>query len=348
MEIKKLIIRRPDDMHVHFRNGLMLQSVAPFTTRIFGRAVAMGNLPESVKDEESVKNYRKEILNASPDEFTPIMSVMLTKETTPAMIKEAHRVGAKVLKLIPGHTSTNSSEGISLEEIKNYFPVLKTARESNMIFSIHAELIRYPKTDKEIPEIEKENMAIPYIKRIVSGLPGLKIVVEHASTRRMIEFIKKTPKNIAATLTVHHALLNYCDVFDCNNGKIKNPFLYCKPVAKTENDKWAVIEAMTSGNPKFFFGSDSAPHPVNKKKGDNPPAGIFSAPVALPLLCEIFENEKELDKLENFVSKFGAEFYGLPPNTGKIKIEREEWRVPDEIGGIKIFKGDEKIQWQVV
>lgn len=344
MEIKKLIIRRPDDMHVHFRNGLMLQNVAPFTTHVFGRAVAMGNLPESVKDDESVKAYYKEILSASSDGFTPIMSVMLTKDTTPEIVKKSRCAGAKVLKLIPGHTSTNSSEGISLEEIKNYFPVLAAARESRMIFSVHAELIR----DGDRAEIQREERAIPYIKRIVSSITGLKIVVEHASTRRMIEFVKKAPSNVAATLTVHHALVNYCDVFDCGNGKIKNPFLYCKPVAKTENDRWAVIKAMTSGNPKFFFGSDSAPHPIDKKKGDNPPAGIFSAPVALPLLCEIFENEKKLDRLENFVSKFGAKFYDLPLNTGRIKIKREEWRVPDKNNGIKIFKGGEKIQWQVV
>mgnify|MGYP001559439394 CR=1 FL=1 len=348
MKIKKLIIRQPDDMHVHFRSGEILQNVAPFTTHIFGRAVAMGNLPVPITTPEMARAYREEIKDISPKGFNPIMSVIMTKDITPEKIKEIYKAGVKVLKLIPASTSTNSSEGIILNELRNYLSVLEMVKKVGMIFSVHFELIRNPKTGKEIPEIQREEAAIPFLRHLVLKASGLKIVVEHASTRKIIEFVKKAPWNVAATLTAHHALVNYGDVFN-PQGRIKDPFLYCKPIAKTADDQEAVIEAMTSGNPKFFFGSDSAPHSIWKKNSNEPPAGIFAAPVVIPLLCEIFEREKKLERLENFVSRFGAKFYGLPFNTGKIEIEREEWRVPDEIdSGVKIFKGGETLQWQVV
>lgn len=347
MKIKKLIIRQPDDMHVHFRSGLMLQNVVPFTAHIFGRAVAMGNLPVPITTLETARAYRKEIKDISPKSFNPIMSAMMTKDITPEKIRKLHKAGVKVLKLIPASTSTNSSEGIALNELRNYLPVLETVKKAGMIFSIHAELIHNPKTGKEIPEIQREEMAIPFLGHLVSKASGLKIVVEHASTRKIIEFVKKAPWNVAATLTTHHALVNYGDVFD-SQGRILNPFLYCKPVAKTADDQEAVIEVMTSDNPKFFFGSDSAPHLIWKKNSDEPPAGIFTAPVVLSLLCKIFEREKKLERLENFVSRFGAEFYGLPLNKGKITLERGEWLVPEEFEGVKIFKGEEILQWQVV
>lgn len=347
MGVKKIAIRRPDDMHVHFRDGLMLQNVAPFTAHVFGRAVAMGNLPAPITTSEMVRAYRKEIKSVSPDGFNPIMSVMMTKGITPKDIREVHRAGAKVLKMIPVSTSTNSSEGIMLDELKDYLPVFEAVKKAGMVFSIHAELICDPKTGKEIPEILREEAAIPFLKRLISGTPGLKIVVEHASTRKMIEFVKEAPKNVAATLTVHHALVNYSDVFDAQ-GRIRDPFLYCKPVAKTEDDRLTVIEEMTGANPKFFFGSDSAPHLIWKKKSGEPPAGIFTAPVVLPLLCEIFEREGKLERLENFVSGFGAEFYGLPFNKGMIELERESWIVPKEYENVKIFWGGKTLQWQVV
>lgn len=343
----KIKIRRPDDMHCHFRDGRMLQDVVPFTAYVFGRAVAMGNLPVPITTPEMVRAYKKEIKRMSPDGFNPIMSVMMTKGITPEMVRKAYKAGAKVLKLIPASTSTNSSEGIALDELGNYFSVLEAVKKAGMIFSVHAELICDPETGEEIPEIYREEEAISFLKRLISGMPGLKIVVEHASTRKMIEFVKKAPANVGATLTLHHALVNYSDVFGID-GAIRNPFLYCKPVAKTADDQEEGIKAMVSGNPKFFFGSDSAPHPIWKKNSSNPPAGIFTAPVALPLLCEIFEREGKLEILEDVVSRFGAKFYGLPLNEGTIELERESWVVPDEYEGVKIFWGGKTLQWQIV
>ncbi|OGZ36541.1 MAG: hypothetical protein A3A94_01945 [Candidatus Portnoybacteria bacterium RIFCSPLOWO2_01_FULL_43_11] len=286
-----------------------------------------------------------EILKQAP-KFKPIMSIMLVNSTTAEIVKNAYLAGAKALKLIPENTSINSTDGVSLIDLEKFYPVLKTAQELGMIFSGHWELNRHP-LKEFIPELKREVAAISYLEKLIHDIPGLKIVVEHISTKEMIEFIKRAPKNVAATLTAHHAVLTIDDVMD-KNGKIVNPYNYCKPVPKSDNDRKAVIEAMTSGNPKFFFGSDSAPHLIVKKESLKPPPGIFSAPVALPLLCQIFKTNKALDKLEKFASEFGAKFYGLELNKEKIEITRREWIVPSQHADIRIFMGGEKLSWSVV
>lgn len=233
-----------------------------------------------------------------------------------------------------------------MDSLEQFYPVFKEAEKLGIIFSGHWELNKDPKSGKSIPEVKREVAAISYLEKIIQDFPKLKIVVEHATTQEMLEFVKKAPDNVAATLTVHHALLTYQDVFD-EKEKIKNSFNYCKPVAKSGDDRQAVVKAMVSGNKKFFFGSDSAPHNISQKIKEKPAAGIFSAPVVLPLLCQIFEKTDKLDMLENFVSKFGAEFYGLPLNQKKITLKSQDWKIPLNYEEIPIFKGGETLEWQI-
>ena len=215
-----------------------------------------------------------------------------------------------------------------------------------MIFSGHWELNVNPYTGSKIPELKRETQTLHYLKELIENVPGLKIVVEHISTRVMIRLVEQAPENVAATLTVHHAILSSEDVLG-DDGKILNPHHYCKPIAQTESNRQAIKDAMVSGNSKFFFGSDSAPHLISAKECDNPAAGIFTAPVVLPLLCELFESRRALDRLEGFVSEFGARFYGLPLNEGTIEIKQSDWTVPDQHEGIKIFQGGKQLRWRV-
>ncbi|MDD3607198.1 MAG: dihydroorotase [Candidatus Moranbacteria bacterium] len=348
--MKGIIIRSPDDMHFHPRSGAMLQTVLPYTSKIFSRGVAMGNLPKPVVTADDASRYQNEILSVDPS-FKPIMTIMLTKETTPQIVKEAFDQGVMVLKYIPNNVSTNSEEGVSLEQFQTQLlfgqcgEVLKMAEELGMIFSGHWEA-PFDVYKEPVSEVERETQSICFLKSVVEFFPKLKIVVEHATTHEMIEYVKNAPRTIGATLTVHHALLTYSDVCG-DNGRIRNPHHYCKPIAKKPSDRNAVIKAMVSGNPKFFFGSDSAPHPLSAKEKTPPSAGIFTAPVALPLLCELFEQKDALPKLEDFVSRFGAEFYGLPLNVGETTLRKSQWIIPDFLGNVRIFRGGCKVDWQV-
>lgn len=341
----KITIRKPDDWHIHLRQGKMLRNVLPYTSRVFARALVMGNLLDPVVTVEDVIRYRDEILNVSGNNFIPAMSIMLVKKTTPEIVEQAFRVGVKVLKLIPGNTSTNSDEGVASEELEKYYPVLEKARELGVIFSAHWERVS-DDNGQTIMEIEREKEALPFFRKIIEEFPDLKIIAEHANTQEMIELVKVAGPNVAATLTYHHAAFTTDDVIN-EAGEIINAFNYCKPIAKTETDRKAVVAAMTSGNPKFFFGSDSAPHPLEKKLSANPPAGIFNAPVVLPGLAEIFEREGQINKLEDFVSRFGAQFYGLPLNEGNITLIKEDWQAPEMIGNVKVFRGGKIFSWKV-
>jgi dihydroorotase len=342
--MKEVIIRSPDDMHFHPRSGKMLEDVLLETSKVFSRGVVMGNLPSPVVTADDAEAYRREILGVDGI-FSPIMTIMLTKRTTPQVIEEASKRGLRVLKYIPNNVSTNSAEGVALNELETYYPVLEMAQELGMIFSGHWES-PFDRSGFPVAEVEREGEAIRFLDRVVKNFPTLKIVVEHASTEKMIEYVEGAPANVGATLTVHHALLIYNSVCD-ESGKIYNPYNYCKPIAKKFSDRKAVTKAMISGNPKFFFGSDSAPHPMVAKIKTPPAAGIFTAPVVLPLLCEIFESSNALFRLEEFVSRFGAEFYGLPLNQGKIVLKREGWIVPEFVSETRVFRGGHMIDWQV-
>lgn len=336
-------IRRGDDFHAHLREGEMLEKVLLFSN-FWGRVTVMGNLSKPVATAHNVIKYRNKILQLNP-KFIPIMSAMLVNSATAEILRKTFEAGAKVLKLIPGGTSTNSNEGVSLENLHIYYPVLEEAQKLGMIFSGHWELATDPLSGEEIPEVEREERAMPYLEKIIESFPNLKIIVEHATTKRMIEFVKDAPANVASTLTVHHALLTYNKVYHCDG---INPFNYCKPVAKFVYDRKAIVEAMISGNPKFFFGSDSAPHLPERKRGQNPAAGIFTpAEVALTVLTEIFDSFGALSELENFISMSGAEFYDLPLNKDFITLRRKKWTVPKDYNGIVPFMAGHELGWKV-
>ena len=350
-------IRRPDDFHVHLRRDSMLKLVIPFTVSVFGKALVIGNTFPPIITGLQVIDYRAEIKGSAKvygrDEFKPIMSVMLVNGMTEKSLRRANAAGAKVLKLIPGGTSTGSDHGVALKNLERYYPVLGVAEELGMIFSGHWELLA--ENGMEVPELEREERAMPVFRETISRFPDLKIVGEHVTTREMIKEVKQAGSNVAATITLHHLLLEYQDVFP--EGKRMNPFFYCKPVAKGHDDRIALIETATSGDPKFFFGSDSAPHPISKKdlqllEGVAPAAGIFTAPVAIPLLWQVFLdkcglNENTRAKFENFVSHYGSRFYGLPLNEDVITINEIQWTVPREHGKIPIFRGGTKLDWKV-
>lgn len=354
--MKTITIRQLDGFHMHLRDGPLLAKVIPFTSYIYKRGLVMGNLMPPIATAEDAIKYRDEILSypAPFHDFEPIMTIMLVNGTTVETIENAYRAGIKVIKLIPDGTSTNSEDGVSLENLKNYYPVLRKVRYLGMVFSSHWELVADPGTGQEIPHPEREERATPYLLNLLKNVPGLKVVVEHVSTRKMIEVVKSQPSdvNIFATITAHHPILTIDDVMRC--GEIHSPHHFCLPIAKTEDDRQAVEEEMVSGNPRFFYGSDTAPHYAHKKKfgmnppeNRNPPAGIFSAPVEAPLLAKIFERNNALDRLEPFTSVFGAMAYDLPLNSGTLTLKKKKWRVPYNYGGINIFRGGEVLNWQV-
>ena len=343
----KITITKGDDFHCHFRQGEMTKRVIGFTANHFCRGLAMPNTVPSIVTSQDVTAYRNALLAACPlgSTFKPIMAVMLTKTTTPQTIREAAKVGALVLKYIPEGVSVNSNESIPLNHLPSFYHVLETAQQCGMIFSGHWEA-KYGADDIEISEINREEAAIPYLADVIRVFPDMRIIAEHASTKHMIEFVRHASRNVASTITVHHALLSYRAV--CNlDGEISDPFHYCKPILKSIEDMVIVLKAMLSGDPHFFFGSDTAPHPMEAKQKTPPAAGIFSAPVALPLLAQIFADYASFNHLEAFISHYGADFYRLPRNTEKITLVQEDWVVPEDYNGVVPLMAGQTLSWKV-
>lgn len=334
------------DAHCHFRQGGLLTNVLPFSSEFCKYAVAMGNTQGPIECGEDVEKYRNNILQYSHNKsFKPIMTVMLTRGMTPEKLEIAYAAGAKVLKWIPGGASTNSSDGVPLWDIEKYYPALETARRLGMVFAVHWELTHDHMTGEEIPELEREERAIPYFKMVTRDFVGLKITVEHVTTSSLIQAVKDAPGRVAGTITAHHIFLTMEDVID-PEGYIVNPLNYCKPIAKTEKDRDAIRGVVLSGDEKFFFGSDSAPHLSWSKKGFSPAAGIFSAPVMIPLLVHFFDDCGRFDLLPNFTSGFAGDFYELPGSEDKIKLHKQEWTIPDNFEGIPIFMGGQQLNWR--
>ncbi|MDD3711001.1 MAG: hypothetical protein PHP37_00115 [Patescibacteria group bacterium] len=343
MKKDEITIIKPFDAHVHLRSGDLLKAVISCTTNNFSNAVVMGNLLDPVDDLNKALLYRQEIMSNVPagHNFKPLMSVMLNKNSSPEKIEELAGI-VQILKFIPGATSTNSEAGISFFDLCDfreaedgkYSKVLEAAEAANMVFSIHAELIN-DAFGNPIPEEHREFSALPFVKRIIAKFPKLKIVIEHVSTSEACRLVEEAPDNVVATVTLHHLLLTDQDVYD-DSGNIKNIFNYCKPVAKRARDLSVIRESVFSGNKKFFFGSDSAPHLISTKL-EKGAAGIFTAPIALQKLTEIFADAGHSEMLENFVSIYGREFYGLPIPEEKVTLIRERHKYPEEIGGVKIL-----------
>lgn len=340
-----ITIRRPDDWHVHLRDGAMLKAVAPFTARQFARAIVMPNLSPPVTSAASASTYRDRIMAALPDncDFTPLMTCYLTDDADADDIAAGHADGIfTAAKLYPANATTNSAQGVT--DVARIMPALERMQDIGMPLLVHGEV-----TDGEIDIFDREAVFIERIlEKLIAALPGLKVVFEHITTEQAVRFVDGAGPNVAATITPHHLHINRNAMFA---GGIR-PHAYCLPVAKREQHRLALRQAATSGSPKYFLGTDSAPHEIHAKESACGCAGIFNAPYALESYAAIFDEEGALDRLEGFASLHGPNFYGLPVNDAMISLERRDCPVPDDIeaAGSRLvpFHAGSTLHWRIV
>ncbi|MGI8611083.1 MAG: dihydroorotase [Sphingomicrobium sp.] len=338
MALQTLTIRRPDDWHVHLRDGEMLKAVAPYTARQFARAMVMPNLDPPVTSVEAADAYRKRIAAAAGEGFTPLMTCYLTDNTEPDEIARGFEERAWVAgKLYPANATTNSELGVT--DVRNIIPTLERMQACRMPLLIHGEV-----TDPDVDIFDREAV---FIERVLQPLtrdfPELRIVLEHITTVEAADFVRDSGPNVAATVTPHHLVINRNALFA---GGLR-PHAYCLPVAKRERHRDAIRKAATSGSPKYFLGTDSAPHARGAKESACGCAGIFNAPFALENYAAVFEKENALDRFEAFASEHGPNFYGLPLNEGTVTLERADHVVPQEIGGVVPFLAGETARWRL-
>ena len=320
----KITIARPDDWHLHLRDGDALKAVLPDTANRFGRAIVMPNLRPPVTTTALAAEYRQRILDAIPAgaNFEPLMTLYLTDNTSAAEITRAKASGfVHGVKLYPAGATTNSDSGVS--SLDACGEALEAMQESGMPLLVHAEV-----TDADVDVFDRERVFIDrHMQPLLTKYPGLKVVFEHITTKDAAEFVVSAPSNVAATITPHHLLMNRNAMF---TGGIR-PHHYCLPILKREEHRLALVSAATSGNPKFFLGTDSAPHAKSSKEAACGCAGMYSAHAGIELYAEAFEAAGALDKLESFASFYGADFYGLPRNTDQITLLKTAWNVPESI-----------------
>lgn len=342
MASQTLTIRKPDDWHVHLRDGEMLRAVAPYTARQFTRAIVMPNLAPPITTSEAAANYRERIIEACGPGFTPLMTSYLTDETLPDEIARGFEEGIWIAaKLYPAGATTNSASGVT--DVRNIYPTLTRMEKIGMVLCVHGEV-----TDPDIDVFDREAV---FIERILSPLtrdfPALKVVLEHITTAEAVDFVAGNGPNVGATVTPQHLLINRNAIFA---GGLR-PHSYCLPVAKRERHRLAVRKAATSGAPNIFLGTDSAPHARQAKESGCGCAGIFNAPFALESYAGVFEAEGALDRLEAFASVNGPGFYGLPLNEGVVILERTQVEVPEQIemGAIELvpFHAGEALGWRL-
>lgn len=343
--MNQITLARPDDWHLHLRDGAAMQSVLPDTARCFARAIVMPNLKPPVRTVEEARAYRERILAALPtgSNFQPLMTLYLTNNTDPGEIARARASGfVHAVKYYPAGATTNSDLGVT--DLANCDAVFAAMEQHGVPLLLHGEV-----TDPAVDIFDREAVFIErHLIPLRKKFPALKIVLEHLTTRQGVEFVQSAPPHVAATLTVHHLLYNRNAMFQ---GGMR-PHYFCLPVLKREAHRQALIAAATSGNAKFFLGTDSAPHAVSAKETACGCAGIYTAHAAIELYAEVFETAGALDKLEAFASHFGADFYGLPRNGERITLKREAWVVPDALGMgetmLVPLRAGESVAWRLV
>jgi len=340
-----LTITRPDDWHLHLRDGGALKAVLPDTARQFARAIVMPNLRPPVTTTALAIEYRERILNALPvgASFEPLMTLYLTDNTAAEEIERAKASGiVHGVKLYPAGATTNSDSGVT--NLGHCVKALEAMEKVGMPLLAHAEV-----TDSDVDVFDRERVfiernMIPLLKKF----PGLKVVFEHITTRDAADFVTQASSNVAATVTAHHLLMNRNDMF---KGGIQ-PHHYCLPILKREEHRVALVKAATSGNPKFFLGTDSAPHARHTKEAACGCAGMYTAHTAMELYAEAFELAGALDKLEGFASFYGADFYGLPRNAEQITLVKESWKVPSSLpyeGDVLVpLRADQMLNWKML
>mgnify|MGYP002377646118 FL=1 len=342
-----LTLTRPDDWHLHLRDAAAMASVLPFTARQFGRAIVMPNLRPPVTTTAQALAYRERIVAALPKQgpgsgFQPLMTLYLTDHTAPDEIRRAKAAGIVALKLYPAGATTNSDAGVT--DIRRTYPTLEAMQREGLLLLVHGEV-----TDPEVDVFDREAV---FIERVMQPLrrdfPALKVVFEHITTAEAADYVAASDRHTAATITAHHLLYNRNALF---TGGLR-PHWYCLPVLKRERHRQALLRVATSGSPKFFLGTDSAPHAAAMKEQSVCGAGCFTAPAALELYAEAFEAAGALHRLEAFASFHGADFYGLPRNAGHVTLKREPWTLAAELpfgdATIKPLRAGETLNWKLV
>ncbi len=318
-----LTLLRPDDWHIHLRDGAALTHTVADAAKNFGRAIIMPNLVPPVMNAEQALDYKARITAQLPQgaDFEPLMVIYLTDNTTPEQIAEAKKAGVVACKLYPAGATTNSDSGVT--DLKKVYPALEAMQEHDMRFLMHGEV-----TDADIDIFDREKVFIDRtLVNLEEQFPQLKMVLEHITTKDAAQFVAAAGSNVAATITAHHLLFNRNHMLA---GGIR-PHYYCLPILKRNIHQQALIEAATSGSPKFFLGTDSAPHAKDKKEAACGCAGAYTAFHGIELYAQAFDQANALDKLENFASVFGPRFYGLPQNTETITLTKTDWQVPNTL-----------------
>ena len=344
--MEKITISRPDDWHVHLREGTVLKDACRDLSRYIGRALVMPNLSKPVTNLALAEEYYNDIKAAMelfPRQFTPLMSLYLTDKTSSQEIIEAAKSDIVYgMKLYPSGATTNSQSGVV--DISALFPIFEIMQREKLNLMIHGEV-----TDSEIDPFDKEKLFIDrYLVPMTKEFPDLKITLEHITTKDAVQFILDSGENIASTITPHHLVYNRSDLF---RGGIR-PHLYCLPILKRSTHQTALLDAAISGNPKFFLGSDSAPHDIQSKESACGCAGIYSAHASLEFYAGIFDQMNALDKLEGFTSEFGPCFYELPKNLDSVTLIREEWEIPEKLplgeDWLTPMMSKEIVEWKVI
>jgi dihydroorotase len=342
-DMDSLTLTRPDDWHLHLRDGVALQAVLPYTARQFARAIVMPNLRPPVTTAAQAIAYRERILAAVPDglEFQPLMTLYLTDNMAPEEIARAKAAGVVAVKLYPAGATTNSDAGVT--DIRKTYKTLEALQREGLLLLVHGEV-----TDGEIDVFDREAVFIDKVMQpLRKDFPELKVVFEHITTKEAADYVASADRYTAATITAHHLLYNRNAIF---TGGLR-PHYYCLPVLKREIHRQALLKAATGGSDKFFLGTDSAPHAAQLKENSVCGAGCFTAPSALELYAEAFDAMDALDKLEGFASFHGADFYGLPRNSGTVTLKREPLPLPESLpfgdALIKPLRAGETLTWKL-
>lgn len=327
----------PDDFHAHLRQGDLMPSYVRDLVSQFGRAIIMPNTIPAMASAKAIAKYKAQILDAAKSvrtDFLPLMTFKLNPNYTEQDLKDMMAVGVVAGKYYPAGVTTNSADGIS--DFEAVFPVVAMMEKLGLVLCVHGE---------EPGEfcLDREPAFIKRVETLVEKFPKLKIVFEHLSSAKSVEAVKRLPANVAATITVHHLMMTLDDII----GDALRPHHFCKPLPKRPEDRAAIREAAFSGNPKFFLGTDSAPHQLSKKECPCGAAGVYSAPVAIPLLLQEFERAGHLDKLGDFTAGFGADFYGLPRTTQQIEVVKESWTVPTIVNGVVPLAAGQTLDWKI-
>jgi dihydroorotase len=344
---QRITIKKPDDWHLHVRDGAMLKAVLPYTAKHFGRAILMPNLVPPVTTTAEAIAYRTRVMAALPagSAFKPLLTCYLTDDTDPDDVERGFREGVFTgVKLYPAHATTNSAHGVT--DHRKVMRVLERMEKIDMPFLMHGEDV-----DPAVDIFDREASFIDrYLSKWVRQLPGLRMILEHLSTKTAVDFVRSAAPQVGGTITPYHMVLTRTDML----GWGLKPYFYCMPVIKTEPDRLALRKAATSGEACYFLGTDSAPHPMSRKIAVTGVPGVFNAPVALATYARVFDEEGALDKLEAFASLNGPKHYRMAPNEGTITLEKASWTAPTEVAvegpdeRALVYRGGETIEWRVV